>query len=891
MNCDQVRELALEFAEGALSGDDSRAVEIHLHACRGCAAHIRETRALLGDLHAARDATELLSASAIVDGTRAPQSSSAIVAPPARLGDFDLFEILGAGGMGTVFRARQVTLNRIVALKVMRPAPGEAATFLQRFQREAQAAARLHHTNIVPVYAQGAADGYVYYAMELINGPSLAQDIARQAEARRAEHSLSRGPTRDFKQIARLFAEVAEGLAHAHELGIIHRDIKAQNLLLDGAGRLHITDFGLARVIAEPGLTLTSEMMGTPAYMAPEQITHGGKSVDGRSDVWSLGVTLYEYLALRKPFSGDSAQQIIHRIIHDEPPPPRKCDAHIPLDLEIICLRALEKEPTRRFATAAEFAADLRRFAGDYAIASRRISLPGRAVRWCRRNPAKATALVAAALIGSLTPVTWRLYNAAANARIDRAWEIQLNDYHDQEAALTALGWAESHGGDRLRAQTLAAWARWSGEAPAALEEIQRLSRAAPRDADLHFLLAWGYARRASQGSSQNWAYVMQEIEAGDHCEAPTAAGWFFRGQALQGLNPREADRSFEEAIKARMNFTQAILLQARAANQYMYLARDLKNYGRTVSGLETVAKQQPTRAYPRYLLARTHTIAGEIYAHLGQSREAQSAMSDGLAAALAAQQAEADNPRGYIAEGQCLESQNRLEDALRVYDRVLSQPLRMRPNDWLEASIWGMRAAFALGQDGRAEELRRIRYATKSGYSGTPFDPDEVFYEALIAATRGRLDAARIAISAGVPRVGDSGDDALRLAGAAALVGVNFAAPIQAPHGLPPSWDAEWYGRFRALLSGTLEWSVVESQLPDAAGDAGFGRRNFLESAGCWYAGLRALATGQRAAARSLFERGARVTDNEDYCFRARCLLLRMDAEEGWPGWIAVRH
>lgn len=891
MTCEDLRMLALEFVEGDLTADQSRAIEVHVHACRACATHIRETRALLGDLRATRDRTAMLNESQLDQGTAAPYIPPKTTgSPPTRLGDFELLEQIGSGGMGAVYRARQITLNRIVALKVMRPAPGEAATFLQRFRREAQAAAQLHHTNIVPVYAQGEAEGYVYYAMELIEGPSLAQVIRTQAENPRHDRTLTRAGGRDFKKIARMFAEVAEGLEHAHQQGIIHRDIKSHNLMMDSAERLHITDFGLARVIAEPGLTMTSEMMGTPAYMAPEQITHGGKSVDGRSDVWALGVTMYEYLTLQKPFSGDSAQQIIHRIIRDEPAPPRRIDSHIPLDLETICLRAIEKEPSRRFASAAALAADLRRFVGDFSIASRRIGLIGRAVRWCRRNPAKATAVAAVLLIALLTPVTWRLYNSAANARIDRAWDVQLNDYHDYEIAMNELGWARKYGGDRLRAQTVALWAEWSGAAPDSMAKIERLSRSAKNNADLHYLVAWTLARRASQESSQYWAGVRDAVAAGDgYRESATAAGWFFRGQALQALSPREAIESYDEAIDRRVNFTQAILLQARAANTYMYLQRDIGDYRKTVAGLEMVRRAQPGRAYPRYLLARAHTIAGEIYAHGEKPVEAQHAFDDGLAAARDAQQAEPPSPRGQIAESQCLESMGKLEDALRMYDSLDPQKLKLaKPDDWLEAFAYGMRLAFCLGRFEKAEALRSLRYGPKSGYTGRTFDPDEAIYAALIQASRGDLPAARATMTKAATRMNGTSEEALRLSAAAALFGVAIAVPEKPRGVLLPGWDDEWFARFRALSAGAVQWSEVEHAFREAPEGDVFGRRNRLESAACWYGGLRALVDGRRADALALFERGARVTDNEDYCFRSQCLSLRMGNDAAWPVWIA---
>ena len=322
-----------------------------------------------------------------------------------RLGDFEILREIGRGGMGVVYEARQVSLNRKVALKVLSGGWGLTPKAVQRFRREAEAAAKLHHTNIVPVYATGEHGGSHFYAMELIEGPSLdrvvrdmradtgtaaASDAVSKEEGRHsrtgsslqgegASGSTSRLNSSSlgsgsgyFDTVARMMAEVADALEYAHREGVVHRDMKPSNLLLSPAGRLSINDFGLARILEQPGMTTTGEFVGTPAYMSPEQIAAGRTPLDHRSDIYSLGATLYELLTLQPPFTGGQRDQLLAQILHKEPKSPRKINARVPVDLETICLKALEKDPDRRYQSAGAMADDLRRHVNRFAISARR---------------------------------------------------------------------------------------------------------------------------------------------------------------------------------------------------------------------------------------------------------------------------------------------------------------------------------------------------------------------------------------------------------------------------------------------------------------------------------------------------------------------------------------
>ncbi|MDB5384917.1 MAG: Serine/threonine protein kinase [Planctomycetaceae bacterium] len=352
-----------------------------------------------------------------------------VVAPEptgSPLGDFQIVREVGRGGMGVVYEAIQLSLGRRVALKVLPFAAALDAKHLQRFKTEAYAAAQLHHTNIVPVYAVGCERGMHFYAMQLIEGRSIAdvieelrnknkvvspppQDVNTEITSTVAQHrdltpvdslpgrsSPRSGRTRDcFRSAAQIAAAVADALDYAHDSGVVHRDIKPANLLLDSKGAVWVTDFGLALVATDAGLTQTGDVLGTLRYMSPEQAAGGREPVDHRTDVYSLGATLYEWLTLQPIFPGQDRPALFYQILNEDPRPLRKLDLAIPVELETIVLKALAKSPIERYATAGEMADDLRRFLDEIPIRARRPQLVDRLRKWMRRHPS----VIAAALI------------------------------------------------------------------------------------------------------------------------------------------------------------------------------------------------------------------------------------------------------------------------------------------------------------------------------------------------------------------------------------------------------------------------------------------------------------------------------------------------------------
>ena len=351
--------------------------------------------------------------------------------------------------MGVVYEAIQESLGRHVALKVL-PSFGRLdATQLGRFRREARAAAGLHHTNIVPVFAVGEQDGVPFYAMQFIRGQGIDTILDELRRLRHdgdaiaphsTEHSglISQPGETYFRAIARIGAQTADALAYAHAQGICHRDIKPSNLLLDACGTVWIADFGLAKAenAEGEGLTHTGDVVGTLRHMAPERFN--GLS-DARSDVYALGATLYEMLTLRPAFVEPDRLKLIDRISSGTIPKPRSIDPSIPSDLETIVTKAIACEAGERYISAHALADDLNRFLANRTILARRSSACERAWRWCRRNPAVAslTALAATLTISVAILSTWAAYlngrlaselairNAEANRNFIRAYTFQ----------------------------------------------------------------------------------------------------------------------------------------------------------------------------------------------------------------------------------------------------------------------------------------------------------------------------------------------------------------------------------------------------------------------------------------------------------------------------------
>src|SRR5438270_11520661 len=290
------------------------------------------------------------------------------------LGDYELLEEVGRGGQGVVFRARQKSLNRTVALKVISLGQWASKAHLKRFRLEAEAAARLEHPGIVPIHEVGERDDSCYFSMKFIEGGQL-DEVARREPI-------------PIRRAVELMANVARTVHYAHEHGILHRDIKPGNILLDTKGEAHLTDFGLARLVeSESSVTHTLDVLGTPSYMAPEQAVGNNAAVSNATDVYGLGAVLYQLLTGHPPFAGGTTYETIKLLEDTEPRPPRLLNPKVDRDLSTICLKCLEKDPKRRYASALALAEDLERWLKHEPIRARRTGIFTRGRKWVRRNP------------------------------------------------------------------------------------------------------------------------------------------------------------------------------------------------------------------------------------------------------------------------------------------------------------------------------------------------------------------------------------------------------------------------------------------------------------------------------------------------------------------------
>lgn len=936
MTCEQIDELLLEYVDGDLAEDRRDEVRRHLDGCPPCQARLRSTRAIFGDLSAARS---------LDNRVRRPeaQPNGAALGPGHRglqtLGDFSIVEELGRGGMGVVYKARQTSLGRIVALKVLASGALQSARAISRFQHEAQAAARLHHTNIVPVYAQGEADGHYFYAMELIEGAPLSAIIRAEAAANPTARIIekphptapgladagtidasaalpSAGPpttaahtdtlasisltramrtTPRFRRLARLFAEVADALHHAHTSGIVHRDIKPQNLLLGADDKLHVTDFGLARLLDEPGLTRTHEMVGTPSYMAPEQIAPERGPIDGRTDVYALGVTLYETLTHRRPFEGAAYDQIIHRILETEPTRPRRIDRSIPRDLETICLRAMEKSPAARFPTAAAMASDLQRYATDFPIASRPISPFGRAWRWVKRNQAKTAAGAALALVALLTPLLIHFVRVRDTRLVESAWGALLDNYQQTDgpkAELERVSWLSG----RSREWTVAKALTLISQDPAASTELLRpLTAKSPPDFEADYLLAWATMRAARSGKVELEREATQLVAETDKLRATSThaasgAAHFFRGQALFAEDPEEALNAFRDAIAAHpRSFPLAMVHRARSINQLLYLRRDDRYFTEAESTLNQLQMLRPKDPYVLYLLSTTYRLRGEILAReaelahaRGDERERDlrsdfekmhSEAADYAARAIAEHQS---SPYGYMAAAWAAESRGDFRAAADFWNALPTAAREKSASVQQDRTVYLMRLYFWLPDVPRALEAHHQRYAATREN-----DPDARIWEALLRKTDGDAVAAERLLREAAEKFQSPCEFATRVAAGYQICGLTPpAALFTADAATIPTWESV----FLAYCRGESTWDALQTAIDADKPTRDERTRRLARSS--FHRAAQALSAGDRSEAQTWFRRSAEYFDREGYCFRGRMIAEKLARDPAWPGW-----
>jgi tetratricopeptide (TPR) repeat protein len=463
-----------------------------------------------------------------LSGALSTSDGAAPLGHDRRFGDYELLEEIGRGGMGVVYRARQISLDRIVAIKMILPGLDSEA-HLQRFRIEATTAAGLHHPNIVAIHEVGTWKGRQYLVMDYVEGPSLAQ-WTKDAGS----------PLSDFKRAARWTKTIAEAVQYAHERGVLHRDLKPSNVLIDEMGQPQVTDFGLAKRFEDGSLlTLSGQVVGSPGYMPPEQAESGAGKVSRRSDVYSLGATLYHLLTGQAPFQGKNAGDTLNQALNREPTAPRQLNPGIPRDLETICLKCLEKDPARRFVSAQMLAEDLGRFLESRPIRARPVGVPGKLGRWCRRKPVFAGLI--AVLAASLVLAGWFGRQAYLASRLAEREQMQREVDRalaeawagDRNAAEQAISDAERHGAANewipmLRGQI----ALYSLQTDEAIRQFERAVTLAPRRVAAKAMLATAYLHN---GQFDRYAEILGGL---GELSPETPEDYLFLGAALVGGSP-----------------------------------------------------------------------------------------------------------------------------------------------------------------------------------------------------------------------------------------------------------------------------------------------------------------------------------------------------------------
>jgi tetratricopeptide (TPR) repeat protein len=829
-------------------------------------------------------------------------------ATPQRLGDFEIVRELGRGGMGVVYEARQVSLNRKVALKVLSGGLGLTPKAVQRFHREAEAAARLHHTNIVPVYATGDQDGTHFYAMELIDGPSLDHVIKQLRQAKKqpeAAESASKqgsnppnsphldatgpyvgesGPAKAltssslssgsqyFDNVARMISDVADALGHAHQNGVIHRDIKPSNLLLSPAGRLSINDFGLARMLEQPGMTMTGEFVGTPAYMSPEQITAGRAPLNHRTDIYSLGATLYELLTFQRPFPGERRDEVIAQIMHKEPKSPRRINRAVPLDLETICMKAMEKDPDRRYQSAGELAEDLRRYVNRFAIAARRAGPVQRVVKWVRRRPALAGA-VATAILAIVTVCFFAYRTQVAEqalraeklqSALDKALAAAMGG--DLEKAESAIMDAEAHGATNAQMRMLRGLvAFYRGDYEHALVDLEEAVKLDPDSVAARGMLAIVYF---GCGDWHRYYQMLPEIDA----LAPrTSEDYLFKGYAQHYVDLDKSLRNLDEAVKR----SRSPLARVIRAKNYLYQAEsraDLEAGKRALDDVQAGREYLPDNPFVLSMSLWAHAVAANLYDEAGQQER------------LLAMRTEAD----------------RDATALKRYDTLLFPfqalwvhfeqtqneaeyfNLARRASENSSAPVIAYHYALALHRRAQVDDALQVLDRSK----WRAFAGDYLHVWLLAERYPQDLSRARAAYEEMVKQYALTGDNSdsqqlLRLLGYKDEAVTLARSQRQKGSGSALSGNE--------FLKRELDYFCGE--LPETDLLKGLDRSRWMRCRAHYEIGLTRLADGDRAGAILHFRQAVNTRLILDYrCDWSRSFLARMEKDPTWPPWIPVK-
>jgi tetratricopeptide (TPR) repeat protein len=777
----------------------------------------------------------------------------------------------------------------------------------------------LHHTNIVPVYATGEDKGIHHYAMELIEGPSLDRVIR---QLRMGDVSLANSPNvatscaendpsaptgphipgassapsgatssstasgnEHFDRIARMISEVADGLEYAHRQGVIHRDIKPSNLLLSPDGRLSINDFGLARVLEQPGMTLTGEFVGTPAYMSPEQIAVGRAPLDHRTDIYSLGATLYELLTLQQPFSGQRRDQVIAQIMHKEPKAPRSLNRQVPLDLETICQKAMEKDPDRRYQSAGALAEDLRRYLSRFAIQARRAGPIARLRKWVRRHPELAAGFTVMLVL--IAVASFYAYRAEVAERQRRDGEVrhaeellaekrQAAIEKAQLAAMScqfneaeeALRDAERLGASTGQVRMLRGWiACYSDRTADAVADLEQAVELLPQSVAARGMLSVLYFQIGE------WGKGNQALREMDEMSPQSPEDYLFAGNAWQSVDCRKSVRMLDEAVRRRPTAL-ARVIRAEALAILAQETGTISDAERAVQEAEAARQLSPGNPVPVIcaLLARVHwaaacAAAGDRGKHEQLIREAR---------------ADAETLKDAQGGPGALVWRYRFFEHVHEQDsmaRELRSAIESRDPVVRKCAVYFY--SFYLFERGKSRDALALLDATSENMKQVdalrPFALADLPDGKALALAACKDMAAKDWYS----WEWANGQSALALLGQNEVLAAAAVDFQQRTHRFPfADRDAELFRKLLDYWSG----KAPAQALVDAAAGAG---RDICRAQ--YFIGITKLGQGDRPAARQAFRASAATSYavNSWTGHMSRIMLARLEKDPAWPPWI----
>lgn len=803
----------------------------------------------------------------------------------SRLGEFRILREIGRGGMGVVYEAVQTSLNRRVALKVLPPNVMLSPNALERFHREAQTGGRLHHTNIVPVYAVGEQQGINYYAMQFIEGRSLAYYLRT---VRERPHEVSRD---HFRRVARWGQQVAEALDHAHSQGVLHRDIKPANLMLDKQDNVWVFDFGLARIEDNPTITETGDLLGTVRYMSPEQAGGGRQPVDHRADIYSFGATLYELAAFVPAFEDESRARLLEHVIHEEPQPLRQIMPSIPRDLETIIQKCMRKPPDQRYQRALEIAEDLRRFIDGEPIRARPTPLHVRLKRWIGRHRWQTAACVlvlASIAIGSLANRTLR--RQEGERCLKQAYEAILFDQEYQRGS-ERLDRAERLGMASATLHLYRGLIPLFNEQPwLAIPHLETARRLDPSD------LSSCYALSRALFDSGDVHTGQRMLDQEGSRRPDTALGWFLRGLGQGRYRPSEGIACYDHALELQPDFVAAIL--ERSAWRGVRLMTDgrREDLRPMLNDVDAVVVFRPNASLSYASRARAWLAAAAYAATQADLRDQETPWLANCRADLdrALKLRHPNDPRAFSLRGAFSRYVGDFKDSATAYGRALE----------IHRRVWGeSNAPFVHARAVALHALGDVDAALTEITAASELFPGYyviMLHQAILLAEQGQIDEARkvcrktllvqkshatgLIFTAAVMSLLGASDEVRNLVGSLQerdpadlsyenLEGLDPLASSSAP---PPGYLDEL-----GYLSGDLD----AEQLMTAAGKEP-GRvceASFLVA-------LRELGAGRRATGVQALQTclDTRIFIYGEHRF-AQVFLERIKADPSWPRWIPV--